>query len=152
MILSEHLVRCDTDNKEFDNYWYRWTIGRLQQVFLTVSIGISQQKLNRNYLFRLSYCTCILFVAAPRTSAKVQRHLGNAAVHPRFGSAYFRRVPPVRCIVRIRIKLFDLKNFLPSSISLPYTYATLKTQNRIEAPRLGSLADDLLTLSLCQRY
>ncbi|BES94532.1 Nuclear cap Hypothetical protein protein subunit 1, 80kDa [Nesidiocoris tenuis] len=35
MILSEHLVRCDTDNKEFDNYWYRWTIGRLQQVFLT---------------------------------------------------------------------------------------------------------------------
>lgn len=34
MILSEHLVRCDTDNKEFDNYWYRWTIGRLQHVFL----------------------------------------------------------------------------------------------------------------------
>ncbi|KAL1117702.1 hypothetical protein AAG570_004017 [Ranatra chinensis] len=34
MILSEHLVRCDTDNKEFDNYWYRWTVGRLQHVFL----------------------------------------------------------------------------------------------------------------------
>lgn len=36
MILSEHLVRCDTDGQDFDNDWYRWTIGRLQQVFLMV--------------------------------------------------------------------------------------------------------------------
>ncbi|EEB13531.1 Nuclear cap-binding protein subunit, putative [Pediculus humanus corporis] len=32
--LSEHLVRCDTDGKDFDTHWYRWTIGRLQQVFM----------------------------------------------------------------------------------------------------------------------
>lgn len=38
MILSEHLVRCDTDGQDFDNDWYRWTIGRLQQVFLMVCI------------------------------------------------------------------------------------------------------------------
>lgn len=38
MILSEHLVRCDTDGQDFDNDWYRWTIGRLQQVFLLVCI------------------------------------------------------------------------------------------------------------------
>jgi len=38
MILSEHLVRCDTDNKDFNTFWYKWTVGRLQQVFLTVSI------------------------------------------------------------------------------------------------------------------
>lgn len=37
MILSEHLVRCDTDGRDFDTDWYRWTIGRLQQVFLMVS-------------------------------------------------------------------------------------------------------------------
>lgn len=37
MILSEHLVRCDTDGQDFDTDWYRWTIGRLQQVFLLVS-------------------------------------------------------------------------------------------------------------------
>lgn len=37
MILSEHLVRCDTDNISYENYWYKWTIGRLQQVFLAVS-------------------------------------------------------------------------------------------------------------------
>lgn len=36
MILSEHLVRCDTDGRDFDTDWYRWTIGRLQQVFLMV--------------------------------------------------------------------------------------------------------------------
>ncbi|XP_050538611.1 nuclear cap-binding protein subunit 1 isoform X2 [Daktulosphaira vitifoliae] len=34
MILSEHLVKCDTDDRPFDTYWYKYTIGRLQQVFL----------------------------------------------------------------------------------------------------------------------
>lgn len=38
MILSEHLVRCDTDGRDYDTDWYRWTIGRLQQVFLMVSV------------------------------------------------------------------------------------------------------------------
>ena len=37
MILSEHLVRCDTDGVDYNTHWYRWTIGRLQQVFLLVS-------------------------------------------------------------------------------------------------------------------
>lgn len=36
MILSEHLVKCDTDGRDFNTDWYRWTIGRLQQVFLVV--------------------------------------------------------------------------------------------------------------------
>lgn len=40
MILSEHLVRCDTDGKDYNTDWYRWTIGRLQQVFLMVSVFI----------------------------------------------------------------------------------------------------------------
>ncbi|XP_055606916.1 nuclear cap-binding protein subunit 1-like [Uranotaenia lowii] len=34
MILSEHLVKCDTDGREYDTDWYRWTVGRLQQVFM----------------------------------------------------------------------------------------------------------------------
>jgi nuclear cap-binding protein subunit 1 len=34
MILSEHLVRCDTDGRDYATHWYKWTIGRLQQVFL----------------------------------------------------------------------------------------------------------------------
>lgn len=37
MILSEHLVRSDTDGRDFNTHWYKWTIGRLQQVFLAVS-------------------------------------------------------------------------------------------------------------------
>jgi len=36
MILSEHLLRSDTDGRDPDTDWYRWTIGRLQQVFLMV--------------------------------------------------------------------------------------------------------------------
>lgn len=38
MILSEHLVRCDTDGIEFKNFWYKWTVGRLQQIFMMVVI------------------------------------------------------------------------------------------------------------------
>lgn len=40
MILSEHLVRCDTDGRDYNTHWYKWTIGRLQQVFLEVSTRI----------------------------------------------------------------------------------------------------------------
>lgn len=36
MILSEHVVRCDTDGKDFNTFWYQWTVGRLQQVFMAV--------------------------------------------------------------------------------------------------------------------
>nr|CAG4640733.1 EOG090X03JL [Eulimnadia texana] len=34
MILSEHVVRCDTDGKDYNTFWYQWTVGRLQQVFM----------------------------------------------------------------------------------------------------------------------
>jgi len=34
MILSEHLVHCDTDGMDFKTPWYMWTVGRLQQVFM----------------------------------------------------------------------------------------------------------------------
>ena len=37
MILSEHLVHCDTDGMDFKTAWYMWTVGRLQQVFMMVS-------------------------------------------------------------------------------------------------------------------
>lgn len=55
MILSEHLVRCDTDGRDFDTDWYRWTIGRLQQVFLMVieqmDDGGCQTDLNEFFFF-----------------------------------------------------------------------------------------------------
>lgn len=34
MILSEHLVRCDTDGADFKSPWYHWTVGRLTQIFM----------------------------------------------------------------------------------------------------------------------
>jgi len=34
MILSEHLVRCDTDAVDFKTPWYQWTVGRLHQIFM----------------------------------------------------------------------------------------------------------------------
>ena len=37
MILSEHLVRSDTDGRDFRTNWWKWTFGRLQQIFMQVS-------------------------------------------------------------------------------------------------------------------
>ena len=34
MILSEHLVRCDTDAVDFKTPWFMWTVGRLHQIFM----------------------------------------------------------------------------------------------------------------------
>merc|ERR1711970_1115626 len=34
MILSEHLVRCDTDAIDFKTPWFQWTVGRLHQIFM----------------------------------------------------------------------------------------------------------------------
>jgi len=34
MILSEHLVKCDTDEVDFKNPWFYWTVGRLHQIFM----------------------------------------------------------------------------------------------------------------------
>jgi len=55
MILSEHLVRCDTDGVDFKTPWYIWTIGRLQQIFLMVQkYGIILFKVIEKYYFSIS--------------------------------------------------------------------------------------------------
>jgi nuclear cap-binding protein subunit 1 len=36
MLLSEHIQRYESQGKSFKNHWFRWTIGRLQQVFFEV--------------------------------------------------------------------------------------------------------------------
>ncbi|RWS23790.1 nuclear cap-binding protein subunit 1-like protein, partial [Leptotrombidium deliense] len=33
MLLSEHIQSCESQGKTFKNYWFRWMIGRLQQMF-----------------------------------------------------------------------------------------------------------------------
>ncbi|XP_077988727.1 nuclear cap-binding protein subunit 1-like isoform X2 [Glandiceps talaboti] len=35
IILTEHLVKCDNESKDFNTHWYKQVRGRLQQVFLT---------------------------------------------------------------------------------------------------------------------
>lgn len=59
MILSEHLVRSDTDGRDPDTDWYRWTVGRLQQVFLMVNTMI----LNRNVTMLIqSHSTVLIWI------------------------------------------------------------------------------------------
>lgn len=58
MILSEHLVRSDTDGRDFNTHWYKWTIGRLQQVFLVVC----RLELGMLFVFITSYKNVIYFI------------------------------------------------------------------------------------------
>lgn len=34
IILTEHLARCEAEEQDYNTYWYKWVIQRLQQVFL----------------------------------------------------------------------------------------------------------------------
>lgn len=36
MLLSEHIQKCEAQGKTFKNYWFRWIMGRLQQVLFEV--------------------------------------------------------------------------------------------------------------------
>lgn len=36
-LLTEHIQSHNAQGKSFKNYWFRWTIGRLQQTFFEVS-------------------------------------------------------------------------------------------------------------------
>ena len=33
MLLSEHIQSCESQSRSFKNHWFRWCIGRLQQIF-----------------------------------------------------------------------------------------------------------------------
>lgn len=36
MILTEHIQSCEAKDKSFRNYWFFWTMSRLQEVFFLV--------------------------------------------------------------------------------------------------------------------
>ena len=38
MILTEHIQSCEAQNQSFRNYWFFWTLSRLQEVFFQVCI------------------------------------------------------------------------------------------------------------------
>ncbi|XP_077555646.1 nuclear cap-binding protein subunit 1-like [Haemaphysalis longicornis] len=33
MTLTEHIGHCEVEGTNFQTYWFRWTLGRLQEVF-----------------------------------------------------------------------------------------------------------------------
>lgn len=55
MILSEHITRCDTDGVSFNTSWFRWTIGRLQQVFSQVRHQVQNTRDTLKRLMLISY-------------------------------------------------------------------------------------------------
>lgn len=86
MILSEHLVKCDTDGRDYNTDWYRWTIGRLQQVFLTVRDRNQLIKFNILIdllkLIKLKFRFLFHLHLASRASAQIFEHSGESSLHP----------------------------------------------------------------------
>lgn len=37
MVLSEHIRNCEEQGKSFKTHWFKWMIGRLQQMFFEVN-------------------------------------------------------------------------------------------------------------------
>jgi nuclear cap-binding protein subunit 1 len=46
MLLSEHIQSCEIKGKSFKNHWFRWCIGRLQQIFYEVRIDLDRRRIN----------------------------------------------------------------------------------------------------------
>lgn len=38
MLLTEHIARCEAEGIDFNSYWFKSTLGRLQEVFFQVNI------------------------------------------------------------------------------------------------------------------
>lgn len=100
MILSEHLVKCDTDGIPFNTHWYKYTIGRLQQVFLAVSISFFffffPQRLNKTwFLLILLIISYLILFSASWTSSKVQQHSRRITFHSGFRHSYPRSIPSI---------------------------------------------------------
>lgn len=109
MILSEHLVKCDTDGRDYNTDWYRWTIGRLQQVFLTVrSKQIDKMTLIWFQLIcrinQIKIPSIPFFPhAAPRASPQIFQHVGELAVHT--SRLSYSRCFPTVCGFDVLIRL-----------------------------------------------
>lgn len=60
MVLTEHIQSCERQRKTFKNYWFFWTITRLQQVFfeVTISVELLWQIIETNW-FSFYSTTCI---------------------------------------------------------------------------------------------
>ena len=78
MILSEHLVRCDTDGIDFKTPWYKWTNGRLQQIFLMVSFLLYFFVL---YLHSIYSYSKLLVPALPNWLKPVFGPFGQSKMH-----------------------------------------------------------------------
>lgn len=50
MLLTEHLVRCETGSVDISTPWYKNCIERLQQVFLMVSRSLYKENFCRSFL------------------------------------------------------------------------------------------------------
>ncbi len=53
MLLTEHIVKCDAEGRDWRNWWYHWTLGRLKQVFCKVISSLIAQ-LYHHYILSLS--------------------------------------------------------------------------------------------------
>ena len=68
IILTDHLAKCEAEEKDYSTPWYKWVIERLQQVFLLVSI---------HSLIMLIFIGMCALLPTIRTDKSFSPHAGN---------------------------------------------------------------------------
>ena len=85
IILTDHLVQCEAEGRDYNTPWYKWVIERLHQVFLIVSLIKSKLLMNHpvaKVTFPIIY-TYLYFslLVASRTGVQIYQYFGKSSVH-----------------------------------------------------------------------
>ena len=104
IILTDHLVQCEAEGRDYNTPWYKWVIERLHQVFLMVCLIIDlwtrfihwvwQKPLHPEW-YIISVNTLLL--SASWTSLQIHQYLGKSSLHKWHWHSYPWSVPAVLC-------------------------------------------------------
>lgn len=120
MLLTEHLVRCETSGVDINTTWYKNCIERLQQIFLMVVLI---------HLFADLYCVfsghitalinCLQSSLSPTASCDhpaVYGHPGEPAVHRWARPSHPGCLPAVLCSSALRSHNASLQTVTPACL------------------------------------
>lgn len=103
MLLTEHLVRCETGSVDISTPWYKNCIERLQEIFLMVKYSHTRvHKVTPHGVFPLDDLPSLLVPTAPRDNPAVHGNSGEPAVHGRARPPHPGRLPAVLCSAALR--------------------------------------------------
>lgn len=115
MIITEHISECEKEGVKVANSWYRYTLQRLQEIFLLVSCVIKDIFPALYFSFRFFYNNCNLNITYQQVTPEIiftflhhvlclvscwnrpiRRQDWETYFHARYCSAYFGSIPEIQ--------------------------------------------------------